>query len=98
MSVALFGGLELRLVRAKGEGLARDLLIFLRKPDLYEPESAPCLFLGRTDAQQQLIASRQTLSHGAQSAQKPRQPFAPHRILFGLPPAAFGEDIEFAFM
>ncbi len=82
----------------KPEGLTRDLFIFVRKPDLHESESAPGLFLRRADAQQQLIASGQTLSHGAQSAQKTRQPFAPHRILFGLPPAAFRQNIEFALV
>src|ERR1051326_3259327 len=98
VSIALLGSFELRLVRAKREGLARDFLTFLRKPDLHETESAPCLVLRRTDAQQQLIAPRQTLSHSAQSAQKPDRKTTPYSILFGLPSAAFGQHIEFAFV
>jgi hypothetical protein len=70
VSVALLGSLELRLVRVKRECHTRDFLIFLRKPDLHEPEGAPGLFLRRADAQQQLIAFGQTLSHSAQPAQK----------------------------
>src|SRR5579871_6628450 len=52
VSIALLGSLELRFIRAKRECRARDFLVFFRKPDLYEAESAPCLFLRRTDAQQ----------------------------------------------
>jgi hypothetical protein len=98
VSIALFGSLELRFIGAKRECRARDFLVLFRKPDVYEAESAPCLFLGRTDTQQQLIAPGQILPHGAQSAQKPSQPFAPDRILFGLPSAAFRQNVEFAFM
>src|ERR1044071_4530571 len=49
VSIALFGSPELRLVGVKRKCRARDFLIFLRKPDLHEPESPPCLFLRRAD-------------------------------------------------
>jgi hypothetical protein len=45
-----------------------------------------------------LIAFGKTLSHGAQPAQQASQSLTPHRDFFSLPSAAFGQNVEFAFM
>jgi hypothetical protein len=78
--------------------VARVTSFFLRQLNLHEAESTPRFLLRRADTHQQLVALGETLTHGAQFAQQTSQPFAPHRIFFGLPSIALGQHIEFAFM
>ena len=98
MAVALLSGFELGLVHLKRERLTGDRLARRRHLNFHEPEGPPGFLLGGADAQQQLIALGQALAHHPQFAQQASQSLAPHGVLFGLPPTALGQHIEFAFV
>jgi hypothetical protein len=66
---------------------------FLGQAKAHEAERPSCLFLGRSDPQQELVASRATVAQLAQGLQQAHQLAPPNRLLLGPPPFTLGQYI-----
>src|ERR1700730_18027549 len=84
VTIALLRGAQLALVYLEVETLPGYRIPSERQMDLDEAEGAACFLLGSPDAQQQLIARRQTAAHRPKLAKQPGQALPPHGNLFGL--------------
>src|SRR3954447_22282869 len=87
MTIALLCSLQLRLVDLKREGCASDFFVLVRQTNTHKAERPSCFLLRRSDAQQQLIAFRQALSHRPEFAHQLCQSLASNGDLFGLAPS-----------
>src|SRR3954471_24650689 len=95
MTIALLCSLQLRLVDLKREGCASDFFVLVRQTNTHKAERPSCFLLRRSDAQQQLIAFRQALSHRPEFAHQLCQSLASNGDLFGLAAFAFGQHTHF---
>src|SRR3954453_17467557 len=87
MTIALLCSLQLRLVDLKREGCASDFFVLVWQTNTHKAERPSCFLLRRSDAQQQLIAFRQALSHRPEFAHQLCQSLASNGDLFGLAPS-----------
>src|ERR1017187_10321494 len=96
--VAPFRLLELLLIHTKLEGLARDLLAFLRYLHLHELEWAARLRFRGTQALHELYKRGQAAAHGTKFSEQANQTLTAHGGLFGLSSCTLGQHIEFAVL
>ncbi len=91
--VAEFGLLQLVFIQFEREGLARDGFALLGQVNAHETEGPPGLLLGRTEAEQQLIARRRFPAQVAQFPKQPHQLTTADGLLFGPPSWALRQHV-----
>ena len=74
------------------------LFAFSWQMDAHEAEGSPRLFLGRSQAQQKLIARRRLAAQSAPLPQQTSQLASPHGSFLGAPPFALGQPIKFSVL